>query len=292
MRIDLSPELRITPSSQRQKLSTTLWIREGDWVPGQPLLRRVYVPVTQGTLELTSVQYPATAGRTPGAMAGTISFEAAGITVRYNPDGTVTASPIGTETVMVYAEFTMPLYHELMADGTPITLTTGPNAGTYGSQAEASYVSGGVTLDVHAVLGTTESAPVSETRIWIPGPGVGTFAVGAAPTSAIGTGDGRSPKWWVGDTTGGTMPWARHFAATTDIMNFQRIGEEMNALSNGGTITITEFVAPGAETYGRLVGELSVDLAYWKGGAFTGERTTFRMPLTIPITPLNGPPLY
>jgi hypothetical protein len=114
--------------------------------------------------------------------------------------------------------------------------------------------------------------------------------VDAAPTSAIG--DGSNVKWWVGDTTGGAKPWARHFAATLDVMNFERIGQESNALSTGGTITITEYTAPGADTYGRLAGTLSIELGYWRNGAFTGERTTLTNGFAIPIAPLNGPPRH
>ena len=270
---------------------TALWVREGEDGPGgTPFDRRVYVPVTRGTLELTTVQFPSVPGRVAGTVRGIVSFEAAGLNIHYGAGGTQTATPIGDQTVMVYAEFSMPLYHELVAEGSPITLAGGPTPGTYAAQARASFADGGVTIDVPAVLGTTVNSLASETRIWIPSPAVGTHAVDAAPTSAIG--DGSNVKWWVGDTTGGAKPWARHFAATLDVMNFERIGQESNALSTGGTITITEYTAPGADTYGRLAGTLSIELGYWRNGAFTGERTTLTNGFAIPIAPLNGPPRH
>jgi hypothetical protein len=284
VQIVTNPDVHIVPSGPT---TTALWIREPG---GTSADRRIYVPVAKGTLELTSVEYPAVPGRVAGAVKGTVSFEAAGVTVRYNSNGTHTATPLGDRTVMVYAEFTMPLVHELVAEGAPITLVGGPNGGTYGARAVASYVDGGVTIDIPAVLGTTESSMASETRVWLPAPAAGAFDVGAAPASSIG--DGRNAKWWVGDTTGGARPWVRHFAATLEVMNQTRIGEETNALSDGGTITITEFVAPGADTYGRIAGEMSVTLGYWKAGAFTGERTILRTTFAIPITPLNGAPRH
>src|SRR5215208_967838 len=165
---------------------------------------KLYIAVKPARLEVMSLELPPAPGNEPGRITGSISFEAASFQLVFGDNGTQTLTPLADTTVTIYAEFSTPIYHTLLAGG-QITLA-GParHAGTFGINARALAAgdgSGGVTVRIGPTLinrNVIGAESVFDYYLWLQNPAAGTVSFGDFPASQLE------------DSLGsGSTPWSR-----------------------------------------------------------------------------------
>jgi hypothetical protein len=212
----------------------------------------IYVPVRPARLEITSLEYPRAAGYRPGLVKGYVSFEAAGFNYTFTPTAQLT--PIGNRTVMVFAEFSSPLYEYPLVE-TGVFLTGTPFAGA-GAVAGPAIVEadGRLSVRVGGILLPTVADPRR-----------GFAAELSIGRAALGTFDVRARLAIAPPSTG---------------------GDSLVATQTRGSATVTAYTPATDDDYGEIRGTLDVVLGYSQAGYSGGLTSTFR----IPVAPLKAPP--
>ncbi len=226
-----------------------------------------FVAVDDARLNITALELPAAPGLV-GQLTGWVSFEAAGVHMETTPDGEDIFTPIGDSTVLAYAEFAMPVFHNLSSSAS-LSLLGGPHAASLLSPSgTARLVDGGLSIVLSGAHPDFQRTGVTATA-WLPEPGVGSSELAEVGPEVIT------------EDAGGLLPWAKLFVRREldDI--------ESHALSRGGTLEVTEYVAPGSGelgTYGLLRGSLHARMRYWDG-SFSEDTTIVAGTFSIPVAP-------
>ena len=215
-----------------------------------------------GTLTVTADDYPLRPGLEHGSMHGTMTFRAARL-------GGPTA-----DTITVTARFNAHWYHYLYPT-VSVTLTgggpvLGTSVQTYGQSVDDDHGGRFVSweADLDGVSGPVFPYEVSE-EFRLAAPAVGTFTL-ANLTPGVYT----KPAQW---------PAA--FASL-----FYRDDSRV-ALSAGGTLTVTRFVAPTDEFYGEIHGTLDAPLALWSDSTtVTSDTVQVHAAFAVQLWPLGGIP--
>ena len=231
---------------------------------------RFYVAVTPATLELTTVELPGQPGRVPGRVAGRVSFQAAGLRLTFGDRGAQTVTPLGDQTVQVYAEFVSPLYH-ILTSYVSGTVAGQPYADTLFRLGGWAAMTGD-TLQVFAngLMNRTVDTPTYlRIEASIPAPRLGDFAL--APDAATRVRVAFAPLYRAGPGEGG------------------QIGQLVTGVPASGTLSITEFRAPTDDAYGLMVGRIDATLAFDPTLPNHSATVATRW-LLMAIEPLRGPP--
>ena len=241
-------------------------------IPTQPaafvvLDSSFYASIPGGTLTITSADYPARPGLEFGLMQGTMTFHAVRLTA--GPSG-----PVETQdTIAVSMNFNAHWAHYLRPN-MAVSLTSGPLIGsslvTIG-QAEDDEHGGRFvswSADFDQAPGQGIPYEMSE-EIRLAAPAVGTFPLGNLTPGAY-----QNAALWP--------------SAYTAI--FYRDDPRL-ALSTGGTLTITKFLAPTDAYYGEIQGTLEAPLALWANNTtVTADTAHVSAHFAVPLYPLGGIP--
>lgn len=211
----------------------TLRIREGRSI-------RYFIAVAPSTLEITDIAVPAVESRSPGLVRGRVMFEAAGLLV--DTDGSVTTvTPIGDETVRVFAEFVTPFYR------LPLAITNFDFIGTpiQGQLAAATGSTNAARLVGSDLVAAFQIAGRARLTLTVPAGNPRTIAL--SPTGA-------SAQLVIGDAT---------------------------ATSSAGSLVVTEYRAPTATNYGLIAAQLTATFAFGSANSSDRQeiRSTLRIPV-------------
>ena len=231
--------------------------------------QQFWVAVNDSPLEITAVpEWPLLPGLA-GSVEGRVSFETAGLLLSYSPGGVEHIEPLTDTTVVVFAEFKVPLEYKLSGQSR-LDLWGGPHAAQalHGS-GHARPVEGGLALRVVTSHPDLMRGRV-EADVWLPEVSLGASDVGEASPAILA------------NPTYGASSWATlHVSQDTD--------DAVNAyaLSRTGTVTIAEYRAPQGEAYGLVRGAFEVDLQYYDpvSGAVMAETTRMVSEFTLAVMP-------
>jgi hypothetical protein len=231
--------------------------------------QQFWVAVNDSPLEITAVpEMPAVPGLT-GSVEGRVSVETAGLLVSYSPGGVENIEPLTDTTVVVFAEFVVPLEYKL-SGRSRLDLWGGPyEAQALQGSGHARPVEGGLALRVVTSHPDLMRGRV-EADVWVPEVSLGASDVGEAPPAAL-----TDPNY-------GTTSWATlHVSQDTD--------DAVNAyaLSRTGAVTIAEYQAPQGEAYGLVRGMFEVNMDYYDpvSGMFSGESTRMVCEFAVAVMP-------
>ncbi len=231
--------------------------------------QQFWVAVNDSPLEITAVpEWPLLPGL-GGSVEGRVSFETAGLLVSYSPGGVEHIEPLTDTTVVVFAEFVVPLEYKL-SGRSRLDLWGGPyEAQALQGSGHARPVEGGLALRVVTSHPDLMRGRV-EADVWVPEVSLGASDVGEAPPAAL-----TDPDY-------GATSWATlHVSQDTD--------DAVNAyaLSRTGAVAITEYQAPQGEAYGLVRGMFEVNMEYYDpvSGTFTGESTRMVCEFAVAVMP-------
>lgn len=248
----------------------------GRYVPGAAPVRSAYVindtdlfaSIPGGSLTISDAQYPPRPGLISGLMTGTVTFKA--VRLIAGPGGPVETA----DTITVQASFAAHWQHLLRAN-VSVTVTGGPAPGTSVRTDAQSvdddhggrFVSWEVDLD--GAPGPLFPYELSEEfRLLAP-------AVGSVPLANV------SPPVYRNSAL-----WPAAFGAL-----FYRDDVRM-ALSTGGTLNVTKFVAPTDEFYGEIQGSLNGRFALWANDStVTADTAQVTATFAVQLWPLGGIPV-
>jgi hypothetical protein len=228
---------------------------------------KFFASLPGGTLEVTADTYPPRPGLDVGVLRGTLTFNAVGWVT--GPGGT----PVETgETITVHATFAAHWYHYLFPN-LSITLSgAGPAIGTstFSTAESVDDDHGGRFVEWSSDFGSVHTFPHDiSAELRVVAPSVGTF--GVAPITPTQFAD---PAMWP--------------AIYTAL--FYRDDPRL-ALSTGGTLTVTQFVAPTDEFYGEIHGTLTSRLALWTDQTtLSGDTVNASVTFAVQLWPLGGIP--
>jgi hypothetical protein len=249
----------------------------GRYVYGQiPAIPAAYVIVDTsffaslpgGTLTITSAAYPPRPGLEHGLMNGTMTFRAVRLTQGVG-------GPVEThDTITVHSTFAARWYHYLRPNVTATLTGASPVLGTslvsIGQAVDDDH--GGWLVDWQSDFDRlpTQSPPYEISQEFRLGaPAVGTF-----PLSAI------TPVAYAD-----TAQWSRAFAALY-FRDDPRIG-----FTTGGTLTVTQYIAPTVEYYGEIHGTLTGSFALWSNPTtVTADTVQANVSFAVQLYPLGGIP--
>ena len=226
-----------------------------------------FASIPGGSIVVDSAAYPARPGLTLGELRGTMNFKAVRLVV--GPGGTPVET---TDTITVHATFAAHWYHYIFPNVAVTLDGAGPvtGASTFTNGLSTDDEHGGRFVSWDADFGTRHTFPhdISQ-EIRILAPGVGTFAVAAT-----------TPRQYAD-----TAQWPAVYTAM-----FYRDDPRL-ALSTGGTLTITQFIAPTEEDYGEIHGTLTSRLALWTDSTtVSGDSVNVSVTLAVQLWPLAGIP--
>ena len=218
-----------------------------------------------GTLDVVMDEPPA--GLVPGEARGTLAFRA----VRYVPGPG--GQPVETaDTARVFIEFRAHWYHYLRPF-VQLTLTGGPAPG--GAKFSTARVDddgrGGISVSWDSDLDLLPQAARFEIQqeVRLASPRTGAFPVAALAPPAFND----------------PVQWPAVYSAL-----FYRDDPRI-ALSTGGTLTVTKYVAPTDELYGEIHGTLSAPLALWSApGTVSADTALASVTFAVQLYPLGGIP--
>ena len=243
-------------------------------VPRQPAAYVIndtsfFASIPGGTLTIASADYPVRPGLESGLMQGVMTFHAVRLTA--GPPG---SGPVEThDTIAVSMTFNAHWAHYLRPN-VAVTVTGGPVPGSSLKIVAQSLDDdhGGRLVDWEAdfdgVAGQSPPYEISQ-EFRLAAPAVGTFNVGAVtPTSYA------DPAQW-------PAAWSALYYRD----------DVRLALSTGGTLTITKFLAPTDAYYGELQGTLEAPLALWSNNTtVTADTAHASAHFAVPLYPLGGIP--
>ncbi len=246
-----------------------VWIRD----PDQPDRADLYVPVGDIQLEIDRSRIPDEIGPATGALTGRMSFEAAGLVVAVDEQGTRIVGQVDTETTRVFAEFDLAQrIHPLGSvrasiDGGPLPV----EAATL-STPEVGLWNGGLLMNIG---GRGPEGARYFTQVWSGAAGEGTRAVDPLDLEEL--------------MNGSALVGSRVFAWTESGTQSELLaGETLSnlALSTGGSLHVTHYEAPDADTWGLLAAEITIDEKLVLGGAPDATQSV-TLDILAPIAPLS-----
>jgi hypothetical protein len=228
-----------------------------------------YASIPGGTLTVSSATYPPRPGLEFGLLQGTMSFRAVRLTA--GPPG---SGPVEThDTITVSVEFNAHWAHYLNPNVT-VSLTGGPLAGS------ALAITAQSDDDDHGGRFVSWNGDFDK----LPGQGIpfemsqefrlAAPAVGTYPLAHL------TPTQW-----NDAAQWPAAFSAV-----FYRDDPRL-ALSAGGTLTITKYLAPTDAYYGEIDGTLDAPLALWANDTTVSADTAHVVAnFAVQLWPLGGIP--
>ena len=228
---------------------------------------KFFASLPGGTLEVTADTYPPRPGLDVGVVRGTLTFNAVGLVA--GPGGV----PMETgDTITVHATFAAHWYHYIFPNVSVTLSGGGPVLGT--SQFTTALSSdddhGGRFVSWESDFGASHTFPhdISQ-ELRVVAPSAGTF-----PVAAI------TPTQWAD-----AAQWPAIYSAL-----FYRDDPRL-ALSTGGTLTVTQFVAPTDDFYGEIHGTLTSHLALWSDSTtLSGDTVNASVTFAVQLWPLGGIP--
>jgi hypothetical protein len=218
-----------------------------------------YASIPGGTISIDSAGYPARPGLTPGVLRGTLSFRAVSL---------VTTG----DTITVHAEFA-PRWNHYLFPNVSVTLSgAGPVVGTsrFSTAQSSDDDHGGRYVSWESDFGPVHTFPhdiSQELRVFAPS--VGTFTLTRTTPTQFAN----------------PASWPAIYTAL-----FYRDDPRLG-LSTGGTLTVTEFVAPTDEFYGEIHGTLTSALALWTDSTtLSGDTANVNVTFAVQLWPLGGIP--
>jgi hypothetical protein len=219
-----------------------------------------------GTVAVDSAGYPPRPGLDFGVLRGTLSFKAVRLVA-----GTGGAPVETGDTITVHATFAAHWYHYLFPN-VSVTLSGGPVVGTsqFSTAFSADDNHGGRFVEWESDFGAVHTFPHDMSQeLRVAAPGVGTF-----PLTPITPAQFANPAAWP--------------AVYTAL--FYRDDPRLG-LSTGGTVTITQFVAPTDDFYGEIHGTLTSPLALWSDSTtLSGDTVNAAVTFAVQLWPLGGIP--
>lgn len=227
-----------------------------------------FASIPGGVITITDAQYPPRPGLDVGLMSGTMTFQA----VRFAPEP---GGPVETHDVItVHARFAAHWYHYLRPNVT-VTLTGG--GPVHGASLRTPALSvdddhGGrfVVWDSDFDLAPGQGIPYEIAQEFrLAAPAVGTYTLGRL-----------TPVSYADPTQ-----WPTAFSAL-----YYRDDPRL-ALSTGGTLRITRFLAPTVAYYGEIHGTLDAPLALWTNDTTVSADTVHVVAhFAVQLWPLGGIP--
>lgn len=241
-------------------------------IPSQPAAFVVidtsfFASIPGGTLSIDSADYPPRPGLDPGSMNGTITFQAVRLTAG-------ASGPVEThDTIAVQVWFAAHWYHYLRPN-VAVTVTGGPVPGsslvTFGESVDDDHGGRFVSWEADFDGAPGQGIPYEISQeLRLGAPGVGTFPV--EPITPVAYRH--------------AAQWPAAFSAL-----YYRDDPRL-ALSAGGTLTVTQFVAPTDAYYGEIQGTLDAPLALWANDTtVTADTARVSVHFAVPLWPLGGIP--
>ena len=220
---------------------------------------RFFGSLPGGTLTIDSAGYPPRPGLDLGGLRGTLTFKA--------------VSLLGTaDTITVHATFNSHWYHYIFPNLVVTLSGAGPVVGTsqFSTAQSLDDDHGGRFVELASDFGPQHTFPhdISQ-ELRVAAPGVGTFTLPAITPTQF-----NDPAQWP--------------AVYTAL--FYRDDPRI-ALSTGGTLTITQFIAPTDEFYGEIHGTLTSRLALWTDPTtLSGDSVDASITFAVQLWPLGGIP--
>lgn len=241
-------------------------------VPAQPVAYVImdssfFASIPGGTLTISSAAYPPRPGLDPGLMSGTIDFHA--VRLVGSPGG-----PVEThDTIAVHVSFAAHWSH-LLRPNVSVTLTGGPLVGSsamvFGESLDDDHGGRYVSWEGN-VSGAPAAFPYElsqELRLFAPA--VGTYSFGHLTPPIY-----KNPAQW---------------PAAFSALYYR--DDPRIALSAGGTLTVTTFVAPTDAYYGEIHGTLDAPLALWTNDSTVSADTVHVVAhFAVQLWPLGGIPV-
>ena len=217
-----------------------------------------YASLPGGTLMVDSSGYPARPGLSLGGLRGTLTFKAVGL--------------VSGDTITVRATFDAHWYHYIFPNVSVTLSGAGPVTGTsaFSTAFSSDDDHGGRFVEWESDFGSTHTFPhdISQ-ELRVLAPSVGTFTLAATTPTQFA-----APAQWP--------------AIYTAL--FYRDDPRL-ALSTGGTLTVTQFVAPTDDFYGELHGTLTSRLALWTNPTtLSGDSVDASITFAVQLWPLGGIP--
>jgi len=235
-------------------------------VPGQSDAT-FFASIPGGSVVVDSAGYPARPGLTPGVLRGTLTFKAVRLIAGAG------GAPVETaDTISLHATFAPHWNHYLYPN---VSVTLGGASPVVGTSQFSTALSsdddhGGRYVSWESDFGAVHTFPhqISQ-ELRVLAPGVGTFTLpGITPTQFADT-----------------AQWPAHYTAL-----FYRDDPRLG-LSTGGTLTVTQFVAPTDEFYGEIHGTLTSRLALWTNQTtLSGDTADVAISFAVQLWPLGGIP--
>jgi len=228
----------------------------------------LFASIPGGTLTVSNAAYPPRPGLDPGLLSGTMDFHAVRLTAGIG-------GPVEThDTIAVHAVFAAHWYHYLRPNVTVTLSGGGPLVGsslvTVGQSVDDDHGGRFVSWesDFDRAPGPSFPYEISQ-EVRIAAPAVGTYPLGHL-TPAIHA---------------DAAQWPAVFSAL-----YYRDDPRL-ALSAGGTLSVTNFVAPTDAYYGEIQGTLDAPLALWTNDSTVSADTVHVVAhFAVQLWPLGGIP--
>ena len=225
-----------------------------------------FASIPGGTVVVDSAGYPARPGLTAGVLRGTLTFKAVRLVA--GPDGVPQET---SDTITVHSTFATHWFHYIFPN-VSVTLNGGPVVGTsqFSTALSSDDDHGGRFVSWESDFTPVHAFPhdISQ-ELRVAAPGVGTFTLPAITPAQF-----NDPAQWP--------------AAYTAL--FYRDDLRLG-LSTGGTLTVTQFVAPTDEFYGEIHGTLTSRLALWTNPTtLSGDSVDENVTFAVQLWPLGGIP--
>ena len=227
-----------------------------------------FASIPGGTLTVSSAAYPPRPGLDPGLLSGTMDFHAVRLMAGLG-------GPVEThDTIVVHVNFAAHWYHYLRPNVTVTLSGGGPLVGsslaTIGQSVDDDH--GGRFVewesDFDLAIGPSFPYEISQ-ELRIAAPATGTYPLGHLTPASYAD----------------AAQWPAVFSAL-----YYRDDPRI-ALSAGGTLTVTTFVAPTDAYYGEIHGTLDAPLALWTNDSTVSADTVrVQAQFAVQLWPLGGIP--
>jgi hypothetical protein len=221
-------------------------------------------------VEIDESSIPADVGPATGRLAGRVAFDAVGLIVRVDHEGTRVVGQVSQEVTQFFAEFDLTQRVQPLGRGR-LTITGGPTpletANLFSPQV--GLWNGGLVVNAAKFA---RQRDLFRTQLWVGSPAVGELAFTPlhieelVDRSALTSG-----RTWAWTESGTTAE-----AAQGSLPNL--------ALSHAGVLRIIRYQAPGSETWGLIEAELETQQNLVFGGE-QGAQQTVRLELLAPVAP-------
>jgi hypothetical protein len=248
-----------------------LWVRD----PVDRSRAQLYVPVGSLEVEIDRSRIPDRPGPATGELVGRVGFEAAGLIVGVDEEGTRILGQVADETTRVFAEFDVAQRVEPLGD-VRLAVKEGPlplDETTFGSP-QAGLWHGGLIVNAG---GHTPDGRVYSTQLWYGSPQSGERDLDPVTIDDLMSGDALE--------AGRTFAWTE--SGSLDAL--QAGGTFSNlALADGGTLHVARYEAPGVDTWGLLEATMQAEQPLLVGGE-PGATQTVSLEILAPVAPTSEP---